>query len=101
VIDWKKPAIEIERMTRAFDPWPIARTSYGGIDLMIFRVRAIESRGDAAPGALIEVKPNPIVQCGEGSLELLEVQVPGKRRIAASDFARGRRLSIGERLGSS
>jgi len=99
-IDWLQPAVNIERMTRAYDPWPVARTSSEGNDLMIYRARVVVSEHDAPAGTVIAVAPNPIVRCGEGALELLEVQAPGRKRMRAGDWARGRRLLIGQKLGA-
>ncbi len=99
-IDWLKPAAQIERMTRAYDPWPVARTTVGGIDLMIYRARALASDSDAQPGTIVSLATNPIVRCGDGALELLEVQAPGRKRMRAGDWARGRRLAVGDKLGA-
>ncbi len=101
VIDWRRPALEIERAVRAYDPWPVARTGIGGEDLLIWRARV---ENDAAPaataGTIVSIKPEIIVQCGMGRLTLIEVQAPGRKRIASGDFARGKRLEIGARLGT-
>jgi methionyl-tRNA formyltransferase len=99
VIDWHQPAAHIERMTRAYDPWPVARTTFGGSDLMIYRARVVASDGDAEAGSILSISANPIVRCGDGALELLEVQAPGRKRMRADDWARGRRLVIGDQLG--
>ncbi len=100
IIDWRLPAVQIERMTRAYDPWPVARTTFGGSDLMIYRARVIASEGDADAGTIVSIGANPIIKCGEGALELLEVQAPGRKRMRAGDWARGRRLAIGDKLGA-
>jgi methionyl-tRNA formyltransferase len=103
VIDWSEPAVQIERMPRAYDPWPVARTRLGGEDVLIWRA-AVENEvadsGGAAPGTIVSVRPNPVVQCGVGRLRLIEVQAPGRKRIPAADFFRGRRIAIGARLGT-
>ena len=99
-IDWQTPAAQIERMTRAYDPWPVARTPFGGSDLMIYRARVGASDRDAQPGTIASIGANPIVKCGKGVLELLEVQAPGRKRMRAGDWARGRRLAVGDKLGA-
>lgn len=100
VIDWSGSAVQIERMTRAYDPWPVARTTLGGSELLIYRAKVIDPAvKEEEPGTIVRIKPNPVVQCGEGMLELLEVQAPGKKRMGAAEFARGRRLAPGLRLG--
>jgi methionyl-tRNA formyltransferase len=100
VVDWSAPARQIERMTRAYDPWPVARTRLGSEEMMIWRA-AVENAdsGDAAPGTIVSVAPYPIVQCGVGRLRLNEVQAPGRKRILAADFFRGKRIATGVRLG--
>ncbi len=99
-IDWRLPAAQIERMTRAYDPWPVARTTFGGADLMIYRARVLGSDSNVEAGTIIGVGTNPVVRCGDGALELLEVQAPGRKRMRAGDWARGRRLAVGDRLGA-
>jgi methionyl-tRNA formyltransferase len=110
VIDWNMDAAQIERMVRGYDPWPVARTTMAGKDLLIWRaaLRGEASGGmppeasprSAAPGTIIRLKPDAIVQCGDGALALLEVQAPGRRRMAAAEYLRGRRVAAGARLGS-
>jgi methionyl-tRNA formyltransferase len=100
VIDWTASAAQIERMTRAYDPWPVARTRLSGDDVLIWRA-AIEdsnSRIDS-PGTIVSVKPNPVVQCGTGRLKLIEVQAPGRKRMSAADFLRGKRVDALARFG--
>jgi methionyl-tRNA formyltransferase len=99
-IDWSQPAARIERMTRASDPWPVARTTFGGSDLMIYRARVVASDDDAEAGSIVSIGANPIVRCGEDALELLEVQAPGRKRMRAGDWARGRHLAVGQKLGA-
>lgn len=102
VIDWSADAAHIERMTRAFDPWPVARTTLGGAPILIWRARIAESahESSAAPGTLVVVKPEPIVRCGRGALVLREVQAPGRKRMPAADFFNGRQVAPGTRLGA-
>jgi methionyl-tRNA formyltransferase len=87
-------------MTRAYDPWPVARTKLGTGELLIYRARVVDTNAkEADPGTLLAVTPTLVVQCGEGTLELLEVKAPGRKRMDAADFARGRRLAPGMKLG--
>jgi len=105
VIDWQADAGRIERMVRAYDPWPVVRTKLGQDELLVWRARLTSHREESAgfatalPGTLVKLKPGPIVKCGEGLLELIEIQAPGRRRMAAADFMRGRRVAEGMRLG--
>jgi methionyl-tRNA formyltransferase len=101
IIDWTADAARIERMTRAYDPWPVARTTLDGEPLMIWRACADAAAADAAPpGTIVAVKPEPVVACGAGRLALLEVQSAGRKRMGGADFARGRRIEAGRRLGT-
>jgi methionyl-tRNA formyltransferase len=103
VIDWTASAAQIERMTRAYDPWPVARTRLGADEVLIWRV-AVEDESQwgeppCPPGTIVSVKPHPVVQCGTGRLTLIEVQAPGRKRISAADFLRGKRIEAGARFG--
>jgi methionyl-tRNA formyltransferase len=103
-IDWSQPAPQIERMIRAYDPWPVAFTQFKGEELRIYRAAVVADCTDDASttaGTIVELKGPPIVQCGSGRLRLLEVQAAGRKRMNAEDFARGRRLAAGDRLGAA
>lgn len=102
IIDWSQPAIRIERMTRAYDPWPGAVTTWRGAPLKIIAARVIADwRDDAPPGTLLDTAEGPAVATGEGLLVLETVQPAGKRPLPAADWRRGLRLIGGERLGES
>ena len=102
-IDWTRPATDIERMIRAFDPWPVAHTRVAGEDTPAFRIwRAELANGDAtkAPGTVLRCdEAGLVVATGCGALDILELQPPGARRMSAAEFIRGRRLAPGTRLG--
>ncbi len=103
LIDWAADAASIERMTRAYDPWPIARTQLNGEELLVYRAKVLANERDpsnAEPGTLVRLKPLPVVKCGADALALIEVQAPGRWRMAAADFMRGRRVAQGARLGA-
>jgi methionyl-tRNA formyltransferase len=107
VIDWTASAAQIERMTRAYDPWPVARTRLGSDEVLIWRA-AVEDesqwggppRPPFVPGTIVSFKPNPVVQCGVGRLRLVEVQAPGRKRMSAADFLRGKRIEAGAQFGA-
>lgn len=89
-IDWRRSAPEIDRQVRAFDPWPIAETRYEGVQLRVLRAHCRDTAGvRAAPGTVLGVDAVGLaVACGEGVLVLETVQRPGRRPVAAPDFAR-------------
>ena len=99
VIDWTQPATAIHNRVRGLQPWPGASTLFRGQALHIWRSRPHTGQG-AAPGHFVSLKPL-VVSCGSGSLELLEVQVEGRKRISASDFGNGQRLSDNDKLGET
>ena len=99
LIDWTASAVQIERMTRAYDPWPVARSRLGRDEVLIWRAAVEETASSGSPGMIIAVKPNPVVQCGTGRLRLIEVQAAGRKRISAADFLRGKRVEGGARFG--
>jgi methionyl-tRNA formyltransferase len=99
MIDWSASAVDIERMTRAYDPWPVARTRLGADEVLIWRAAVEDDVSTGSIGEIVAAKPNPVVQCGAGRLTLIEVQAPGRKRMPAADFVRGKRINIGARFG--
>jgi len=99
LIDWHQPAQTIHNRVRGFQPWPGAYTRFRGQQLHIWRSRVTVIGGADEPGRL-EVHPLR-VSCGEGALELIEVQLEGRKRIAAEAFANGQRIAGGDILGES
>jgi len=99
-IDWARPATEIERATRALDPWPCATTTRGGVLLKVLRARVEDGPAGPAGSVLAVDAAGPLVATGAGALRLLDVQAAGKRRMPAADWARGARLGAGDVLGA-
>ena len=100
LIDWNASAVAIHNRVRGLQPWPGAYTTFRGQKLHIWKSRPqLRPEVHPAPGAWITLKP-PAVCCGEGVLELIEVQMEGRKRIAAADFVNGQRLTENDILGS-
>jgi methionyl-tRNA formyltransferase len=99
LIDFSRPAAEILNRMRGFQPWPGAYTKFRGKNLQVWKASALER---ALPASELKVEDDRLfVGCGHGTaIELLELQLEGKKRISASDFIRGYRPAPGEKLGS-
>lgn len=99
IIDWHRPADEIQRRIHAFNPWPGASTTYDGQPLKLLRAELTTPESQQSPGTLIDPGSGSVA-CGDGSaVRLLEVQPAGGRAMAFDAFARGRQMSAGVRFG--
>jgi len=96
-LDWSRPAIELWRRTRAFQPWPGCYTTWQGKLLKV--VEAVPLPGGGEPGRVVALErsqPATVgVQTGDGILGLRQVQLEGKRVTAAEEFIRGQRGFVG------
>jgi methionyl-tRNA formyltransferase len=99
-IDWRSPARDIFNRSRGFLPWPGTYTTWRGGVLNIWKCRPVDEQHAGAPGQLRADHKRLLVTCGGGTtLELLEVQIEGRKRVSAEAFLNGRRLSDNETLG--
>jgi methionyl-tRNA formyltransferase len=101
-IDWEQPADVIERRVRAFDPFPGASATLAGEAVKIWQARAVmQGPGSVPPGTIVALDGQGIgVACGQGRLEITELQRPGGRRLPAADFLRGFAVEPGMRFES-
>ena len=99
-IDWSRPAVEIARAVRAFNPWPSAFTTLGGKVLKIHSAHAVEGRATPIPGTVLAVADGLAVATGKGRLVVGELQVEGRKRLLVRDFVRGGQVTPGVVLGS-
>jgi methionyl-tRNA formyltransferase len=108
-IDWRRGAEEIARQVRAFNPRPVAETRWLGQQLRIWEAHAVGEAGApveagaeaaaAQPGDILGLeKERLMIQCGQGRLALMTLQLAGRRSVTAREFAGGRALA-GSRLG--
>ena len=100
-IDWTQSAVQIERLVRGLNPWPIAYTHLGQKTLKIWRAAVHPlSEQKKEPGTVILMdKKHFGVQTGDGMLEILELQLEGKKRMDADAFLRGYQLEDGIKFG--
>ena len=96
-IDWNQPALVIERKIRAFNPVPGAWVEYQNQPLKIWRAEAVAQSGRAGE-VLASSSDGLIVACGEGALNITELQPAGSKRMPVSAFAAGRHIEKGTPL---
>lgn len=102
IVDFSLSAVEIFNRVRGFQPWPGMHTRFRGKSLRICKARPVIERDklNFAPAQLLALDDQVFVGCAkETSLELLEVQLEGKKRFSARDFLHGYRPADGEKLG--
>ena len=97
-IDWTQPALAIERLVRAFNPWPGAFTTWQGRQLKIHAGR--HGPGRAGPGQVIGQGGQIAIGAGAGLVYPTELQLAGKKRMSIDSFAKGRSDFVGALLGS-
>ncbi len=105
-IDWTKPAQAVHNLVRAMQPWPAAQTTWRprqsatAAPARLIVLKTALADGNGSPGQVLESDLGRlIVAAGEGAVELVQVQVPGKKPVSARDFLHGYRLSPGDRIG--
>ena len=94
-VSFDKPALEIHNRIRGLYSWPIATAQIGGKRVQIHKARLCDKSGRA--GEILSVKPL-VIACAEGSVEILELQPEGKKKMTAEAFAAGHKLKTGEIL---
>lgn len=99
-IDFSRPAAEIERLIRGFDPWPSAYTKLGAKTLKIWAADVSEEEYEGVCGEIVKVSDKEIgVKTGRGTLLIRELQLEGKKRMDTAAFLRGYDLQNGVLLG--
>lgn len=96
LINWDNDAAYIERMVRAFTPWPASYTNLDNKKVKIFKSKVYECSHNEKAGTIINItKESIIVACKTNALEILELQIEGKKKIDAKSFLAGYKLEIG------
>ena len=100
VIDWHRPAVEIDRKVRAFNPVPVAQTVLDGTNMRIWETRVLQKSGSVAPpGAVIRLGPDGLdVSAAEGVLRILRLQLAGRNPVSALEFHNARKSAAKRRL---
>jgi methionyl-tRNA formyltransferase len=97
-IPWGEDAATVHNHIRGLSPYPGAWTHHDDTLLKVYRSRRAEGEGEGAPGTVLEADDRLVVACGDGAVELVEVQQEGRRRMGAVDFLNGYDLHPGDRL---
>jgi len=99
LVDWRLSAQEVYNRWRGFNPWPGVYTFFRGQQMSIARAQVVK-RGSGASGRIWAEKRQVFVSCGgTTTLELLDVQLPGRKRMGADAFLNGYHLTENEMLG--
>jgi methionyl-tRNA formyltransferase len=105
-LDWSQPAVELWRRVRAFNPWPVAFTTWRGEELRIWEAWPLPG-GHGAPGEVLAAERLPAdaggeetfsVHTGSGRLAIKTVQRQGRKALAGLEFLRGQRDLVGSRF---
>ena len=98
-IDWSRPSGEVARRVRAMDPTPGAWTELDGEPIKLFGPMGadIPEKGGTS-GEIVETHPAFVITTTDGALQFLDVQPSGSRRMAASEWVRGRGATVGQRF---
>lgn len=99
LIDWSRSAGAIHNQVRGLDPWPGAYTLLDGEVLKLARTLP-QAAPTGSPGTVLAAGADGVtIACGSGSLLVRELQLPGKKRLTAGEFLRGRPLAVGRQVG--
>ncbi|AMA47713.1 methionyl-tRNA formyltransferase [Pseudomonas alabamensis] len=89
-LDWTRPAVELERLVRAFNPWPICHSTLEGAAIKVLGAELSTEQGQ--PGEILSAsKDGLVVACGAQSLRLTRVQLPGGKALSFADVFNSRR----------
>lgn len=95
-IDWSKSAQQVHDLVRGIQPWPVAQTKVNSSVLKVHKTRVVEGKGES--GTVICANPLTVA-CGEGAVEIIELQAEGGKRMAAVDYLRGHPIECGTVFG--
>jgi methionyl-tRNA formyltransferase len=102
LLDWTLAAVKLERLIRAFNPWPICHSSLNNAPLKV--LAAVMGEGRGAPGEILAANKDGLtVACGDGALRLTRLQLPGGKALNFADLFNSRReqFAVGTVLGAS
>lgn len=92
LLDWSKPAVELERQIRAFIEWPKSRATFGKLEAVITKAHVVASSGK--PGERTVIDKQPVVFCGKQALALDRLKPAGKQEMTGQAFLAGYRAQF-------
>ena len=100
LINWADDAVNIEKMIRAFTPWPASYTLLDNKKVKIFKSDVVEINHSSNPGTIIDIdKESFTIACGKNALKIFELQIEGKKRMDTKSFLAGFKLEKGKLFG--
>ncbi len=97
-IDWSRSACDVHNLVRGLSPVPAAYSYLDGKKLKLYRTEIVDEHEQKEPGRIIRGDEEFHVATGQGIIRITELQIEGKKRMNASDFLRGMKLSVGQKL---
>lgn len=89
LIDWTKPAVQIEREIRAYQDWPKSKSTIAGKEVVIIKAEVIKQSGK--PGSVVVDDTSLVIHCGQQALKILSLKPAGKNEMTAESFINGHR----------
>jgi methionyl-tRNA formyltransferase len=98
-LDWRRPAVELARQVRAFDPFPGGAGVLDEVTIKLWAAEPVAAASPAEPGTIVSADAQGVViACGEGALRVTQLQKPGGKRLPAREFLAGMALAAGQRF---
>lgn len=95
-IFWDKSAQQVHDLIRGVNPWPGAYTKYKNTTIKIWASEIVDKQGEC--GEVLAAKDELIISCKQGAIKVLEMQIPGKKRMAAADVLRGFHIDVKDKF---
>lgn len=97
-INWNKPALEVHNFIRGLSPVPGAFTYFEDKMIKIYKTHLFSENSDQEAGTIVEIKDKFIVAANPGQIEIIELQLEGKRKLSSGEFLRGFKLKPGDKF---
>ena len=95
-ISWEKSAQEVHDLVRGVNPWPSAFAQYNDMTIKIWACEAVDGKGEC--GEVLKSKDELIIACKDGAVKILEMQIPGKKRMPADEVLRGFKIEVKDKF---